>query len=197
MPKEAPGYFKVFRKIFNNEELSEKPFDKFHAWIWLISEANYEDGITYCKGRRVEVRRGQLVTSYTSLADAWGWNRNKAIRFVEWLVKERMVEKRGTHDGIFIDIVKYGQYQGRNAKRYADGYADGYAETVENTGVDGNQRYGDRTAKRYADGTHLKNNKEYIRTPKPPKGAGEEGPATKKWREIERREAEKRDAGRY
>ena len=149
-----------------------RPFDELHAWIWIIGHANYQREKHEFRGQLVTIERGQLVTSIDALAYEWGWDRKKVMRYTNKLKKEQMIEKSGTTYGTLITVVNYDKWQGRGTD---NGTADG-------------------TPNGTADETHYKNNKEYIRTQKNAR-AREEGPATKKWNELKRKEAEKHDAG--
>lgn len=122
------GYIKIFRKIEDSAIWNEKPFDRLHAWMWLLLHANYADSEILYKGKTVTIRRGQLVTSYDKLAEAWGWSRNKVIRFTTWLTTEGMIAKNGHANGTTITIEKWAFYQDqRHTNETADGTADGTA----------------------------------------------------------------------
>lgn len=168
------SYIKLYRSALDHWTAQEKPFDKFHAWVWLLANANYKPRKVEIRGKIVEIQRGQLVTSMDALADAWGWDRKKVMRYITLLKKDGMIEKSGTTHGTILTIENYAFYQGHGTTH---GTTDG---TTHGT----------------TDGTHLKNIKNNINPKERARAREGEGPATKKWREIERREAEKRDAGR-
>ena len=124
------SYIKLYRSILTNWVSDEKPFDAFHAWVWLILNANFKTVKRESRGLLITVERGQILTSYDSLAEAWGWSRNKVMRYTSKLKKEGMIAKKCNKNGTVITIEKYGIFQD---VRYKSGTVD---ETVDGT-VDG------------------------------------------------------------
>lgn len=158
------GFIKIYRKIEESAIWNEKPFDRLHAWMWILLHANYKKAKILYKGKEVTIDRGQLITSYDKLAEAWGWSRNKVIRFTTWLTEQGMIAKNGYANGTTITVENYAFYQ---SERYTDGTADG-------------------TAHGTADGTQKKKKKkERIITPA---GGGWSDPVA----ELERRREEER-----
>lgn len=120
----ANGYILLHRQIWENDIWQEKePFDKRSAWIDLLMMTNYYD----CKSVKgmsvVNVKRGQLLTSYNHLAERWHWSKSKVFRYMKQLAKRGMIDLRnvnetesGTTNGTLVTIVKYSDFQGeRNA----------------------------------------------------------------------------------
>lgn len=156
--KDKNTFFKLYRSVFECDAFKGEPFDRLHAWIWIIGHANYKDEKRLFRGQLVTIKRGQLVTSTTALAQAWGWSRNKVMRYTEMLENEGMISKNGTPYGTTITVEKYELYQGR---RTANGAADEATDEA-------------------ADGTHYKN----IKNNKEPqeRAHAREGGAAAEWR---------------
>lgn len=152
------SYIKLYRSILTNWVSDQKPYDTFHAWVWLLMHANYKTTTREFRGQLQTVERGELVTSYDALADAWGWSRNKVMRYTSRLQKEGMITKKCNNTGTAITIEKYGFYQDR---RDRSGTVDG---TVGGT----------------VDGTHKKNSKEIKESPT--RARAREGGAAAEWR---------------
>lgn len=129
MPKQAAGYFLVSRKILDHWVSDEKPFDTFHAWVWLIANANYKPVKREFRGQLITIGRGQLVTSYAALGEAWGWSRNKVIRYTSKLENDGMITKKCNTFGTTLTLENYAFYQdARNTNGAADGATDGAAD---------------------------------------------------------------------
>ena len=178
MKKDRGGYIKIYRKIEDSAIWNEKPYDRLHAWIWLLLHANYKEMELNYKGKTVTIQRGQLVTSYDKLAEAWGWSRNKVIRFTTWLTTEGMIAKNGYTNGTTITIENYAFYQdGRYTNGTPDGTADGTA--------DGTQKKKERK-------------KERNTTARAREGGVSDldDPRVKAWEDRKRRWHEEHDAGR-
>lgn len=116
------SYFKVYRSIFEHWLWKEKPYDQFHAWMWIVGRANFADEQRLYRGQLVTIKRGQLVTSYEAMAEAWGWSRNRVIRYTDRLQNEGMIAKNGTTFGTTLTVENYEKYQ---VQRYAVGTSDG------------------------------------------------------------------------
>ena len=120
------GYIKLYRQIFNNELWSEKPFSRAQAWIDLLLKANYAPSRCTIKGKRVTIKRGQLLRAEETLAEDWGWSRGKVRRFLTYLDKNGNISKNGTAIGTLITIENYETFQGERPENgTTDGTADG------------------------------------------------------------------------
>lgn len=108
---EQQGWIKLYRKIQDHYLYDEKPFDKLHAWLDLLLLANYEDKKTMRGNQIIEVKRGSFITSEVELASRWGWSRKKVRSFLELLMNEQMIIKKGTTKYTAISIVNYDFYQ--------------------------------------------------------------------------------------
>jgi hypothetical protein len=49
------NYFMLNRSIFDNELWLSEPFDKNRAWIDMIGNANYKDGVIFVRGNEVKI----------------------------------------------------------------------------------------------------------------------------------------------
>ena len=130
----APGgCFFWARKVFKSPIWGKRPI-YFKAFFWLVGRAVFEDGYTL-KGHTL--KRGQLITTYSEIADALAYHVNRAIvkptkkeiRIVlAWLESEGMIlmkpliggtlPNQGTplgrtraYIGTLITIVNYDTYQ--------------------------------------------------------------------------------------
>lgn len=105
----ARGYVKIARKLRGSALYLEKPFSAGHAWIDMIVEANFRDGVTE-SGEAI--RRGCFITSQHTLAERWGWHRSKVHRFLARLEREQRIEQHTTQSRTTIRITNYEEYQG-------------------------------------------------------------------------------------
>jgi DNA replication protein DnaD len=106
------GWISVHRQIRDCELLwGDKPFSRGQAWIDLLLLANHEDKRMIFDGSVIEVKRGQRVTSYRTLCEAWGWSNTKVANFLEMLEAEQMIEKQSDTKKTLITIVNYDKFQ--------------------------------------------------------------------------------------
>lgn len=100
------GWVKLHREIehwkyFKNSEI-------FHLFCFLILKANHKDNYS---GDGTLIKRGQLMTSYSSLSEKTGLSESKIFRITEKLKIEKQIEKLGTSKNTIITIVNYEMYQ--------------------------------------------------------------------------------------
>lgn len=111
------GYIYLERKIREHWLWDDKPFSMGQAWIDLILSANHEDRDIFMNGKKVTVKRGQLVTSITKLAEKWGWDRKKVRRFLNALKMDNSLSVNGTTHGTTITLIKYSVFQNKRTTK--------------------------------------------------------------------------------
>jgi len=115
------GFIRLSRRAFGHflwREPREK--SRWEAWIDLIQSAAYAPAKVLVEGRCLSVVRGELVASVRFLADRWGWDKNRVVRFLQVLRDERMIETRRETG---VNIVKLCKYERYNPTRDTDGTA--------------------------------------------------------------------------
>jgi len=90
------AYFKLLRKFKKNYLWTEpRAFSRFEAWLDLITEARYEDGVEMHNGRLYRVKRGQVISSVRTLSRRWRWSWKKTSTFLEHLAGNEMIARTG------------------------------------------------------------------------------------------------------
>lgn len=111
----ADTYIKLFRKATENDLFNEKPFDRWHAFEWLLLKACRFEKTEVIKGQVVKLETGQLIVSLRKLAETFGWSRGKLERFCTMLESMQMASfDRATYGasvGTIITIENYSKYQ--------------------------------------------------------------------------------------
>ena len=97
------------------------------------------------RGKPKTYKRGDVDRSISSLADRWGWSRQKVRRFLNQLVDDGMVQVNATTNDTTITIVKYGDFQNKR--------------TTNDTTNDTTDVTTERTSDVTTDGTHTRNDK--------------------------------------
>lgn len=112
MAKDSRGTFiKIYRSAADNPLFKEKPFDRWHAFEYLLMRAQVRSETVILKGQRVKLERGQLIQGLDNLAQTFGWSRNKVRRFLQLLKDEQIANYNGTPNGTLITIENYSFYQ--------------------------------------------------------------------------------------
>ena len=139
------GYIYLDRSLCDHWLYSDKPFDKARAWIDLIFLAHHKTHTRMFRGKLKTYKRGDVDRSISSLADRWGWSRQKVRRFLNQLVDDGMVQVNATTNDTTITIVKYGDFQNKR--------------TTNDTTNDTTDVTTERTSDVTTDGTHTRNDK--------------------------------------
>lgn len=113
------GFIAMNRDALDHHLLQDG--ERFRAWFWLVANACWKPSKVRIKGQTVELERGELSFSIRFLAEAWGWSKSRADRFLADLREEGMIETRtkiGTSAGhkagqgqSIITVCNYAKYQ--------------------------------------------------------------------------------------
>ena len=136
-------YIKLYRKVMDNAIFLELPYDRWHAFEFLILKARRFPTVTILKGKPIKLEVGQLICGEDKLASKWGWSRGKVKRYLDMLENLGMIKKNGTPYGTLITVENYTKYQGECS------YSDTSLDTTDGTPLD--------TSDGTSDGTHKKN----------------------------------------
>lgn len=112
MANKTAGWISVYRSIRDHWIWKdETSYNRVQAWLDLLLEANFEDKKILVNGKLVKIKRGQMWTSVRTLADRWGWSKNRVVAFLELLQGDTMVTVKGTQNGTLLTIVNYEEFQ--------------------------------------------------------------------------------------
>jgi len=106
------GYIKLYRKAFDNPFLNRGSFDSFHAFFYLVANANFMPRQVWFQKQIHDVQRGQLVTTQRQLARDWGWSRKKILNFLQLAEKMAILKPQSSHGCLLLTICNYEAYQG-------------------------------------------------------------------------------------
>lgn len=108
---EGMTYIKLYRKVAENELFLELPYDRWHAFEYLLLHARRFPSVVILKGKPIPLDTGQLIIGEGKLGTKWGWSRGKVIRFLDMLEELEMIKKVGTPYGTLITVENYARYQ--------------------------------------------------------------------------------------
>lgn len=163
------SWIRLHRKLMDDPLYFAEPFSKMQAWIDLLLLANFADRVTFIRGNRVTIKRGQVAYSREWFSGRWRWSRGKIDRFLDMLERENMIGRQKSAVITCISILNYDTYQDngstdrsvnrstdRSVNRSADRSANRSAEIEPNTLIINtyeNDFNLDGSADRSADGT--------------------------------------------
>lgn len=109
MARFTNGWVKIHRSLLNDR------YDGFDIGLltWLIMAANYQDGKSKAgtKSGRIEVKRGQVVTSISEIANELKWDRRTIRKRLKIFQNEGIIYAKVDNHGCIITICNYDSYQ--------------------------------------------------------------------------------------
>ncbi len=119
------SWIRLHRKLMDDPLYFAEPFTKMQAWIDLLLLANFADRVTFIRGNRVTIKRGQVAYSREWFSGRWRWSRGKIDRFLDMLERENMIGRQKSAVITCISILNYDTYQDngstdRSVNRSAD-----------------------------------------------------------------------------
>lgn len=108
------GWVKVHRQIQDNSLWNDKPFDRTHAWLDLIINANHQDQEVILGNEIINIKRGSRITSMRKLSERWGWSNTKVENFLKLLQNQNMITYFSDTKKTTINIVNYNVYQDKS-----------------------------------------------------------------------------------
>ena len=109
-----PGWFKLWRKMFDHWTWKKKPYSPGQALVWLIGKCNFSERAIPDPGRvgPATLQPGEAIISLRRLESAWGWSQNRVVRFLKALENDGTI--RRVNEGTFTRVIllNYKAYQG-------------------------------------------------------------------------------------
>lgn len=133
-------FIKMYRKCLNNPIFRQKPFDKWHAWEYLLLQARNEPTDIMAGDEIIHLERGELYRSYHSLAEEFGWKDKQVRNFIAKLKSSGMLATVRHSKGQTLTIENYSFYQ-------CDGQSKGQSKGNQKA-LKGQQRKNDKECKR-------------------------------------------------
>jgi hypothetical protein len=123
------NWVQFHRRLLEHRLWLAERFTRGQAWVDLFGRASYADHIATEGNHAIPVKRGQLLTSQSSLAKRWRWDRETVSRFFRLLASLNMCHietSKATDTGYtLVTIVNYDIYQsGRNDVSPSDPASD-------------------------------------------------------------------------
>ena len=103
------GWIKIHREL--GKHWLAQDMERLGRWIDLLLLANYEDGKVLVGDSLVTLKRGQMIMSFSFLANRWKCSKSTASKFIELLESDGMVERSTERRATILTICKYDSYQ--------------------------------------------------------------------------------------
>lgn len=122
------GWIKVTRDIIDHPYVGIANPKRFSAWMWMLSEARFEDFDTEIGGKPITLKRGQFSHSLRFISDKTGMSFQQVRTFFAGLESRGMCSKTNTAGNTaqsVITICNYSKYQN----------AEGAGRSPDNTAI--------------------------------------------------------------
>lgn len=103
------GWIKMYRKLLDNPIASDLELMGFLTWSLL--KANHKPNSIYINKQKVEIQRGQFVTSTEGISKKFNVSRSKAYRMISVMESEHILKHESTTKYTVITINNYDEYQ--------------------------------------------------------------------------------------
>lgn len=105
------GYFKSYRRAFDNPLFNDEEANRYSAWHWMIAQAAWKDTKHCVRGVVTEVPRGSFFTTVRDLMKVWKWGNSKTSGFLKTLEKQDMIRIEIKTGKTLITICNYDKFQ--------------------------------------------------------------------------------------
>lgn len=105
------SYYLMHRGWRDHYLFKDQPYSNGEAWEHLIATANFAPSKYRQANKIYDIPRGDLATSYRSLAEKWKWSTGKTIRFLKLLQSDEMITLKTEQNFLWISVVNYDAYQ--------------------------------------------------------------------------------------
>ena len=109
-PRSSNGWIKLHGSLFEHAVA----IDGYSTmiFVWLITFANWKDSQWRVNGKRVIIKRGQIVTSAMEVASRLKLETKTVARKLKWLEECGSIVQQTSFQGRIITICNYEKYQG-------------------------------------------------------------------------------------
>lgn len=104
-----PGFIFLYRDIANHWVWHDGKLA--HRWMDLLIQASWENNTVYFGGSRVNLRRGQLVTTTRLLMSRWRTNARMVLKVLNIFEEEKMIRCKKNKEMTLISVCNFDVYQ--------------------------------------------------------------------------------------
>lgn len=105
------GWVKFYREWLENPTITKDSKHLF-TWCYLLVKATPVERYDYFNGKKILLRRGQLISSRKDIYKFLKIERNKLDRILKLFETEKLIELQTTNHKTLITLVDWDFYQG-------------------------------------------------------------------------------------
>lgn len=107
---EHEGWIKLHRKTLDNP-VCMKDAEYFAVWCWLLLNASYTPETQWFKGKKIELKEGQILTTLDEISRVLRIKQSKVVRILNLLKNEKQIEKQTSNRNTLISVVNWEKFQ--------------------------------------------------------------------------------------
>jgi DNA-binding transcriptional regulator YhcF (GntR family) len=106
------SWIKLHRKILENWVFKQRP-EYLKIWVYILIAANWKPSKALVNGQFVTIERGEMLTSYRSLAEGAGTTVQIVKTFLKYAENDGMISVKSNTAATRLKILNYEDLQGR------------------------------------------------------------------------------------
>mgnify|MGYP001069081250 CR=1 FL=1 len=104
------GWISLHRKLLDNPIIC-KDSDYLSVWIFLLLSATHKEYDSILEGKRITLKKGQLITGRKSIADKLKISESKVQRILKCFENEQQIKQQTNPRNRLITILNWDKYQ--------------------------------------------------------------------------------------
>lgn len=108
------GWIKLHRQLWNNP-IAKKP-TYLSVWIYILLHANHEKKEIIWNNKKRKVEAGCFIGSIKKIAETYGLSTGTVSYVLDYLIAERMIEKKSSSKFTYFKVINWESYQGVESK---------------------------------------------------------------------------------
>lgn len=104
------GWIKIHRKVLDNPIVC-KDSSTFSIWMYLLLNATHQDQPALFKGKKIILKKGQLITGILSISKKLNINKDKVQRTLKLFENDKQIEQQTSSQNRLISILNWDEYQ--------------------------------------------------------------------------------------
>lgn len=104
------GWISIYRKILDNPIVC-KDVDFFTVWMYLLLNASHKEQEKIFKGKKIIIKKGQLITSRKTISEKFKISESKVQRILKSFEIEQQIEQQTSSKNRLITITNWNYYQ--------------------------------------------------------------------------------------
>lgn len=104
------GWISLHRKLLDNPIIC-KDSDYLSVWIFLLLSATHKEYDSILEGKRITLKKGQLITGRKSIADKLKISESKVQRILKCFENEQQIKQQTNPRNRLVTILNWDKYQ--------------------------------------------------------------------------------------